>query len=81
MHDHTTGVTAMATRTAPGLTSHDRRIIARARELAAVCGEDALGAYVGAGHPDLIYPAAFGAATPLLVELADRLEELGGDGA
>ena len=80
MHDHTTGVTVMTTDTTH-LTDLDRWTIAEVRKLAAmspveICLADGM-------PPSGCDPAAyaFGRVGPLLRDLADLAERLGGDGA
>lgn len=73
---------------APKLTDRERRLVAEARQLAAIKGEDAIRAHLTpagiikpSDRDDMIYPIAYGNATVLLAELAGLAERLGGDGA
>jgi len=62
-----------------GLSGHDWLVIARARQLAALRGTDAIRAYTGTGDTDLAYAEALGEAQHLLGALAAIAERLGGD--
>lgn len=69
---------------APRLTDDDRRLIAKARELAAPIGLTQTAAVVGFGHTadaTLIWGAAFGAAQTALLQLANLADRLGADDA
>ena len=63
------------------LTDHERRTIARARELLEADDPADLGELIGEQDPDHVYPVAFGYTRELLGELAAIVERLGGDGA
>jgi hypothetical protein len=64
----------------PRLTDDDRRIIARARELAALRGADAFCEHTGKTALDMAHAVALGQAQVTLGWLADIAERLGGDG-
>ena len=60
-----------------------RKVIAMARDLAALTGPGALAAHTGSDAADVLgaYAGAFGEAKVLLRSLADIAERLAGDGA
>jgi hypothetical protein len=60
------------------LTADDRRIIARARALAALPGTAAIEAYTGKADVGEAFAVALGRAQVLLACLADIAERLGG---
>jgi hypothetical protein len=62
----------------PELTESDLDVIARARKLADVAGPGTVLEHTGENDLGMAYAVAFGQATYLLAELADRLERLGG---
>ncbi len=62
----------------PELTDSDRRLIARARQLAAVSGAAAIREYTGDSDPLGSCVAALAEAQHLLADLAGRLERLAG---
>lgn len=62
----------------PALTDHDRWLITKARELAQARNADELRAYTGQRDHHAAHAYAFGAALPVLTELAAALERLAG---
>lgn len=63
---------------APGLTEHDRRDIARVRELAALRTADAMRQHFGGEDGDMARAATLGALQEAALTVAALAERLGG---